>query len=113
MTCEEAVGILISQDIVLGRANGKSTLERIRIEEICKAVETLKKQATQKWISVDDRLPEFGVSVLARCFYHGKWRVLVCHTSKENFGEWYTDEVCQWVKVTHWMPLPNELPKGE
>ena len=71
------------------------------------------KQATQKCISVDDRLPEFGVSVLARCFYHGKWMTLVCHTSKENFGEWYTDEVCQWVKVTHWMPLPPELQKGE
>ena len=66
----------------------------------------------QEWISVDDRLPEFCVSVLARCFYHGKWRTLVCHTSKEHAGEWYTDEVCQWVKVTHWIPLP-ELPKGE
>ena len=66
----------------------------------------------QEWISVDDKLPEFCVSVLARCFYHGKWRTLVCHTSKENAGEWYTDEVCQWVKVTHWMPLP-EPPKGE
>ena len=77
------------------------------------AIEALEKQATQKWISVDDRLPEFGMSVLARCFYHGKLKTLVCHTSKENFGEWYTDEVCQWVKVTHWMPLPPELPKGE
>ena len=67
----------------------------------------------QEWVSVDDRLPEFCVSVLARCFYNGKWRTLVCHTSKENAGEWYTDEVCQWVKVTHWMPLPLELPKGE
>ena len=65
-----------------------------------------------KWIPVTERLPEFGISVLARCFYHGKWRTLVCHTSKENAGEWYTDEVCQWVKVTHWMPLP-EPPKGE
>lgn len=67
----------------------------------------------QEWISVDDRLPEFCVSVLARCFHHGKWRTLVCHTSKENGEEWYTDEVCQWVKVTHWMPLPLEPPKGE
>ena len=66
----------------------------------------------QEWISVDDRLPEFGVPVLARCFYHGKWMTLVCHTSKENAGELYTDEVCQWVKVTYWMPLPKP-PKGE
>ena len=77
------------------------------------AIEALEKQATQKWISVDDRLPEFGTSVLARCFYHEKLKTLVCHTSKENFGEWYTDEICQWVKVTHWMPLPPELQKGE
>ena len=77
------------------------------------AIEALEKQVTQKWISVDDRLPDFCVSVLARCFYHGKWRTLVCHTSKENAGEWYTDEVCQWVKVTHWMPLPPDLQKGE
>lgn len=78
------------------------------------AIEALKKEngaTLQEWISVDDRLPEFCVSVLARCFYNGKWRTLVCHTSKEHAGEWYTDEVCQWVKVTHWMPLP-ELPKG-
>ena len=73
----------------------------------------IRSMSDEEWISVDDRLPEFGVSVLARCFYHGKWRTLVCHTSKENFGEWYTDEVCQWVKVTHWMPLPPELQKGE
>ena len=66
----------------------------------------------QEWISVDDRLPEFCIPVLARCFHHGKWRTLVCHTSEENAGEWYTDEVCQWVKVTHWMPLPQP-PKGE
>ena len=116
MTYEEAAGImrqLISQAIILGRASGKPTLERIRIEAIYKAVEALEKQTTQKWISVDDGLPEFGMSVLARCFYHGKWKTLVCHTSKENFGEWYTDEVCQWVKVTHWMSLPPELQKGE
>ena len=116
MTYEEAAGImrqLISQAIILGRASGKPTLERIRIEAIYKAVEALENQATQKWISVDDRLPEFGMSVLARCFHNGKWKTLVCHMSKENFGEWYTDEVCQWVKVTHWMPLPPELQKGE
>ena len=113
MTNKEAAGILISQAIVLGRASGKSTLEHIRIEAICKAVEALEKQGTQEWISVDDKLPEVGVSVLARCFHQGKWRTLVCHTSKENAGEWYTDEVCQWVKVTHWMPLPPELQKGE
>ena len=48
MTHEEAVGILISQAIVLRRASGKSTLERIRNEAICKAVEALDKQILKK-----------------------------------------------------------------
>lgn len=69
-------------------------------------------EPVQQWIPVTERLPETCVAVLARCFYHGKWMTLVCHTSKENFGEWYTDEVCQWVKITHWMPIPVP-PKGE
>lgn len=69
-------------------------------------------EPVQQWIPVAERLPETCVAVLARCFYHGKWRTLVCHTSKRNDGEWYTNEIGQWVPVTHWMPLP-ELPKGE
>ena len=48
MTYEEAVGILISQAIVIRRASGKSTLERIRNEAICKAVEALEKQIPKK-----------------------------------------------------------------
>ena len=48
MTNKEAAGILISQAIVLGRASGKSTLERIRIEAIYKAVEALEKQTPKK-----------------------------------------------------------------
>ena len=88
------------------------TIEQIRNTEVATYLIAYGVTVPQ-WISVDDKLPEFCVSVLARCFYNGKWRTLVCHTSKEHAGEWYTDEVCQWVKVTHWMPLPPELPKGE
>lgn len=66
----------------------------------------------QEWISVEDRLPEADVAVLARCFYHESWRTLVCYTSKRNTGEWYISAVGQWVQVTHWMPLPQPS-KGE
>ena len=55
MTYEEAAGImrqLISQAIVLGRASGKPTLDRIRIEAICKAVEALEKQTTADAVPV-------------------------------------------------------------
>ena len=110
MTNEEAIKNINALNAVCGQ---KGLYDSEFENALALAIEALEKQATQKWISVDDRLPEFGVSVLARCFYHGKWRTLVCYRSKENFGEWYTDEVCQWVKVTHWMPLPSDPPKGE
>ena len=48
MTYEEAIGILTSQAIVLGRASGKSTLESVRIKAICKAIEALEKQIPKK-----------------------------------------------------------------
>ena len=48
MTYEEAVGVLTSRAIAFGRASGKSTLECIRIEAICKAIEALEKQIPKK-----------------------------------------------------------------
>ena len=48
MTYEEAVGILTSRAIAFGRASGKSTLECIRIEAICKTIEALEKQIPKK-----------------------------------------------------------------
>ena len=59
------------------------------------------------WISVKDKLPEPGVNVLARCFYHECWQMFVCHVSKRNPGNWYTGIAGQWVQVTHWKPLPQ------
>ena len=48
MTYEEAVGVLTSRAIAFGRASGKSTLECIRIEAICKTIEALEKQIPKK-----------------------------------------------------------------
>ena len=48
MTYEEAVGVLTSRTIAFGRASGKSTLECIRIEAICKTIEALEKQIPKK-----------------------------------------------------------------
>lgn len=55
MTYEEAAGImrqLISQAIVLGRASGKPTIDRIRIEAIYKAVEALEKQIESPTVDI-------------------------------------------------------------
>ena len=48
MTYEEAVGVLTSRAIAFGRTSGKSTLECIRIEAICKTIEALEKQIPKK-----------------------------------------------------------------
>ena len=48
MTYEEAVGVLTSRAIAFGRASGKSTIECIRIEAICKTIEALEKQIPKK-----------------------------------------------------------------
>ena len=48
MKYEEAIGILTYQALVLGRASGKSTLERSRIEALSKAVEAIGKQIPKK-----------------------------------------------------------------
>ena len=110
MTNKEAAGILISQAIVLGRASGKSTLERIRIEAICKAVEALEKQATQEWISVDDRLPEYSghYLVVHRNKHNGSTSTAIAAYIKCKIGEWWANDETH--NVTYWMPLP-EMPK--
>ena len=60
-----------------------------------------------EWISVDERLPEVGESVLGyaesmeECFvvaYSNTYRTFFC-------GQFPNDD------ITHWMPLP-EAPKG-
>lgn len=65
-----------------------------------------------KWISVKDRLPKEDEDIIAFCYYHESWQAQVCHFSSNYGGQWYTSVAGQWVRVTHWMPLP-EPPKEE
>ena len=60
MTYEEAIGVLtyFYGYIILGRGNGKSTLERKRFEALGKAIESLEKQIPKKPIGKTD--PMFG-----------------------------------------------------
>lgn len=72
----------------------------------------LLKEQEQKWISVEDRLPEIRHAVLAYSPFHKHiWAV-----SMHEDGEWY-----YWIPstekydpdwqgpITHWMPMP-EIP---
>ena len=66
-----------------------------------------------EWVSVADRLPEPETEVLARCRYKDAWHILACYVSKRWYDQWYTIVAGQWVKVTHWMPLPEPPKEGE
>ena len=94
-------------------------------EELIKALEYDREQYkkgyadgradAQKWISVEERLPEvdarygeyeYSVELLV---YDGLRRraAYYCHTTKLWHDSWYEDDT---IEVTHWMPLP-EQPK--
>ena len=59
-----------------------------------------------KWISVEDRLPENGVWVMAYqdCGWIGVAQI------EEDGWHWYTQDLVKLSDPTHWMPLP-EPPK--
>ena len=61
----------------------------------------------QRWISVNERLPEVERDVLV---YMGNEVCKVCW--RDERGDWHTStRLFDKEDVTHWMPLP-ELPKG-
>ena len=65
----------------------------------------------QKWVSVDDRLPEEKVNCIVHykhdyCNNDGYWAIGFCFYDGEKF------RIDLGYKVTHWMPLPQP-PKGE
>ena len=62
----------------------------------------------KEWISVNDKLPEDGESVLT--YKNGNVDVQVYEKNRNGWiqGNWFWS----MATVTHWMPLP-EPPKGE
>lgn len=66
----------------------------------------------QRWIPVTERLPEYGVRVLATDMYEGDDYTGI--RTREEYpddaeGCWY-DEMGRWYAIddaTHWMPLPK------
>ena len=63
----------------------------------------------QKWISVDDRLPESGKEGVLIAL---RWGMVDIGWYEE--GQWSSEFVNEYEdgEVTHWMPLPQP-PKGE
>ena len=75
------------------------------------AIDTIKKQATQEWISVNDRLPEDESDVLAYSRNGEESRIYPANYAK---GVWFDCIFASSANdtTTHWMPIP-EPPKGE
>lgn len=68
-----------------------------------------------EWISVEERLPEKNISVLA--FYHRVYKsgesfdmALVARLNEEGFFVPFNCSPVRDKSITHWMPLP-EAPK--
>ena len=64
-----------------------------------------------KWISVEERLPETNEDVLVVVDYGGKSGVITGYMRSQNLG-WQGLVGQRLTDVTHWMPLP-EPPKGD
>lgn len=63
------------------------------------------------WISVKDRLPEVGVSVLALDRY-GNIHNRYMYRCGDGGAEWTAEHLVSRKDITHWMPLP-EPPKED
>lgn len=81
-----------------------------RIEAQAKEIEKLRGQVP-RWIPVEERLPEYGVRVLATDMYEGDdyTGIWTREEDKDDAdGCWYDDPGWWHASddVTHWMPLP-------
>ena len=76
-----------------------------RIKELLATISKME-TTTPKWISVKERLPEFGVNVLIN---DGKYCNVMWRVECEKNGYYWEDGECGAHKdmITHWMPLPE------
>ncbi len=60
-----------------------------------------------KWISVKDKMPPHGQSVLATVNRYGKRRhIIACHLERWKEVNRYGDNDDIYGKVDYWMPIP-------
>jgi hypothetical protein len=90
------------------------------IEELAKALAEAQDSSSDGWISVNDRLPEDLVGVLAFCpeALTGEPTTVIAwwHDPKTSYGGRWTISGGTWLDkhdITHWQPLPEAPPRSE
>lgn len=63
-----------------------------------------------EWISVKERLPEFGELVIVYCRIYGRYIGSYERLHDTIHGNWHDGQSLGVLPPTHWMPLP-EPPK--
>jgi hypothetical protein len=64
-------------------------------------------QRAREWISVDDKLPDYGVEVIAMESDGNIYRLC-----RRDFSKFFWDSKGYYYSaVTHWTPLPPQTPK--
>ena len=96
---KKAYGTLREKHSVLLEQNGK-------LRDAAADVTRLAAEAAveRDWISVEDRLPELGVDVLAA--YRDR------HINMGTVGDDWLEEDIEDGYITHWMPLPEPPKEG-
>lgn len=80
--------------------------EEVGLDALAMAISALEKT---KWISVDDRLPDVGIRVIA-CGEKGGVFVVKPEGITTGFGR--MDGASKYRSFTHWMPLPEPPKEG-
>lgn len=93
-------------------------------EKILEAIKSLREQLaattkqseSSKWISVKDKLPDYGLEVLAveqygdmfiGQFYKFGWSACTSVLEAENYDGGAVITLSRSIEVTHWQPLPE------
>lgn len=114
---DEVADYLISKGVTI-LPEGAIILTRAEIDALNKYESKIK----NKWISVEDRLPEVGddylVTIKMKYAWETEWEY---HTDVATWGCGPEDAWCtlndwcegQEVHITHWMPLPDPCESEE
>ena len=94
-------------------ANEKWTGEMLGIvyDAVYATEAVMSEPKSSQWISVTDRLPEFGETILVYCKIYGRFLATyeyIGEVDRKKYGNWRDFRGNSGIlPPTHWMPLPS------